>query len=183
MKKILLLFVLLDMVFVGVILKMNPSPQRQQRFVAETADTGLTEGQTQKLNLIQNLVFSKTDQKITLQTDYLQLICESAALITLKFKATDVAVSGQPPQISHTHSCANLQQNIASNWLETDTADFQALHRRDDIAGLKAHALFRDEEFPQHWTLFEIQISGELNFTIHEAELNQFSSQNFNFQF
>lgn len=179
-KKIFLLFIVFDLVIVGVILKVRES-QRPNRGLAQTTDTGLTEGQTQKMHLIQNLIFQFTAQKIILQSDYLQPICESATLIALKFKAIDVAVSGQPPQIIHTHSCSEISALPTQNQLETDIGDFTSLHRQDGAAGMRAHALYRDEEFPQRWSLYEIQISGDLNFTINEAELTQFSSQNFSF--
>lgn len=182
MKKIFLLFIVFDLIFAGVILKLR-QPAQPNRDIAESSDTGLTEGQTQKLHLIQNLVFRKTDQKIILQSDYLQPICESASLISVKFKATDLAVSGQPPHIIHTYSCADIQQTPDQTLLETDVTDFLSLHRQDGAPGLTAHALYRDEEFPQKWALYEIQISGELSFTVTEAELRQFSSQNFSFGF
>lgn len=193
MKKILLLFFVLDLIFVGVLLKFNHQRAKPGRTVASAEDeaaptedlmNGLTEGQAQKLELLRSLEFSKTDQKITLKTGYLQSICAGYSLITLKFKAVDMAVSGQAPEVAHTYSCALIQQDSSQDRLETDVAAFLALQQPNEDPALRAVGFFPGEDFPDRWKLYEIQVSGELSFTVNEAELDGFSvGQNYNFSF
>ena len=173
MKKILALFVVLDLIFVGVILKISPD-ESNRRSIANSADEAdLTAGQQQKLALIKSLQFIKSDKEIILQTNYLQALCASYSMIRVQFQAVDLAVSGQPPQITHSFSCDLIKQHSATDSLSTDLTEFKSLQHKSDFSHLKASALYSDEEFPKRWKIFAIEVTGEENFTINDAEINQ----------
>lgn len=184
MKKLLVLFVILDFVFIGVILKLF---NEKERSIASFEDSPkLTEGQNQKLDLIKSLKFSFSKDEVLLQTDYLQSLCGSYQIVELKFKAVNVAFSGQAPLISHSFSCTKIGKNPDQEILRTAIADLRSLQRESVLSKnesqLRAFGIFADEELPNDWVLFEIAVSGTINFTISEVELNEIlPSENFQF--
>ena len=179
MKKLLTLFVILDLIFVGVILKVSSEKERSVASLPNEPE--LTDGQNQKLELISSLKFSHTSEKLALKTDLLQSICFSYSLIELKFKALNVAFSGQQPFISHTFSCAEIKKDTTQQSLITSVADFKSMQKnhllKKEFSQLIAHGIYSDEELPNEWCLFEIVVSGETNFSISEAELNKILGQ------
>lgn len=184
MKKLLVLFVILDIVFVGLILKMFSEKERS--IASFEGAPKLTEGQNQKLDLIKSLKFSNSKNEVLLQTDYLQSLCSSYEIVELKFKALNVAFSGQPPLISHSFSCSEISKNPDQEILRTAIADMQLLQKENILkkseSQLRAFGIFADEELPQVWALFEIAVSGTISFTISEAELNEIlPTENFRF--
>ena len=185
MKKLLILFVALDLVFVGVILRLF---SEKERTIASYEDSPhLTDGQNQKLDLIKSFKFSFTKDEVRLQTDYLQSLCTSYDIVELKFKALNVAFSGQPPLITHSFSCAAIGKNPDQEILRTAIADLRILQKENLLkkneSQLRAYGIFADEELPNDWALFEIAVTGKINFTISETELNEIlPSENFQFQ-
>lgn len=176
MKKILILFVLLDLVFVGVILKITNEDNR--RFVASvTGDAELTEGQQQKLDLMKSFIFNKTESEVILRTNTLQAACASFTTIELKFKALNMAFSGQEPLITHTFSCEEIKKDTSSDSMVTALSDLKSLRTEPVIkkqsSVLAAHAIYSDEEMPNDWRLFEIRFSGSQSFSISEVEINK----------
>lgn len=185
MKKLLVLFVILDFVFVGVILKLF---SEKERSIASYEDSPkLTEGQNQKLELIKSFKFSYTKDEVLLQTDYLQSICNNYEIVELKFKAVNVAFSGQPPLISHSFSCTEIGKNPDQELLRTAMSDLRSMQKetilKKNESQIRAFGIFADEDLPNDWALFEIAVSGTISFTISEAELNEIlPSQSFQFQ-
>lgn len=185
MKKLLVLFVILDFVFVGVILKLF---SEKERSIASFEDSPkLTEGQNQKLDLIKSFKFSFSKDEVLLQTDYLQSLCSSYDIVELKFKALNVAFSGQPPLISHSFSCIQIGKNPDQEILRTAIADLRSLQKENIMkkneSQLRAFGVFADEELPNDWALFEIAVSGTISFIISEAELNEvLPTESFRFQ-
>lgn len=174
MKKLLVLFVILDFVFVGLILKIFYEKERS--IASLDAAPKLSEGQNQKLELIKSFKFTSSKEEIVLSTELLQSLCATYDLIELRFKATNVAFSGQPPFISNSYSCSEISKNSHQETLGTSIADFKSLQKnsslKKDTSQMKAFGIYTDEEFPNEWVLYEIAISGEISFTITEAELN-----------
>lgn len=174
MKKLLVLFLVLDFIFVGVIVKIFP--QKERSIASLQNRTELTEGQNQKLELIKSLKFSVSPEEILINTNMMQSLCSSYSLIQLKFKALNVAFSGQEPLIIHTFSCAEILKNTEQETLQTAINDIKSLHKtpllKKTTSWLQAHGIYSDEEMPNEWRLFEIAISGETSFNISEAELN-----------
>lgn len=184
MKKLLVLFVILDFVFMGVILKLFSEKERS--IASYEDDPKLTEGQNQKLDLIKSFRFSASKDEVLLQTDYLQTICASYDLVELKFKAVNVAFSGQPPLINHSFSCNEIGKNPDLEILRTAIADLRLLQKEHSLKKkeslLRAFGIFADEELPNDWVLFEVAVTGKINFTISEAELNEIlPSESFQF--
>lgn len=184
MKKLLVLFFILDFVFVGLVLKLF---NEKERSIASFEDSPkLTEGQNQKLELIKSLKFSFSKYEVLLQTEYLQSLCISYQIVELKFKAANVAYSGQPPIISHSYSCTEIGKNPDQEILRTAISDLQSLQKESVLnkseSQLRAFGIFADEELPNDWVLFEIAVSGAISFTISEAELNEIlPTENFRF--
>jgi hypothetical protein len=175
MKKFLILFVILDFVFVGIVLKI--STEQQRHLASVTQDNGLTEGQTQKLDLMNSFRFSATATEIGLSTDRLQSACASYAVIELKFKALNVAFSGQEPLITHSFSCEEIKKDNSLDSLITKIEDFKSLKNqpalKKEASLLKAQSIYSDEEMPNEWRLFEIRFSGASSFSVSEAEINK----------
>lgn len=185
MKKLLILFVVLDLVFVGVILRLFSEKERN---IANFEDSPkLTDGQNQKLDLIKSFKFSFSKDDVLLQTDYLQSLCASYDIVELRFKAVNVAFSGQPPLIIHSFSCAEIGKNPDQEILRTAMTDLRLMQQENLLkkneSQLRAYGIFADEDLPNDWALFEIAVTGKINFTISEAELNEIlPSENFKFQ-
>lgn len=176
MKKLLALFIILDLIFVGIVIKI--SSEKQRNVASESANNSeLTEGQKQKLEIIQSLHFNKNEEAIILQTNMLQALCASYSLVELKFKAVNMAFSGQEPLVTHAFSCAEIIKNNDLEKLSTNLTDFKTLNKtkeyRYNLSLLKSKSLYSDEDMPSEWRLFEISISGENSFNISEAELNK----------
>ncbi len=181
MKKFLILFVVLDFIFVGVVLKIFSENERSIASLEQ--ENPLSDGKAQKLELIKSLKLITSNDEITLDTNLLQSLCASYEIVELKFKAINVAFSGQPPLISHTYSCSEVRKKPEQQALVTTVADFRSMKTQNLIkkpeSQLKAFGLFSDEDLPAEWQLYEISVSGELSFTISEAEFNQVLGINF----
>lgn len=183
MKKLLVLFVALDLIFVGVIVKIS-SPQ--QRTIASNSEQ-MTEGQKQKEELIQSFVFSKQNDSVVLKTENLQSLCASYKYLKIKFKANEFAVSGQAPLIINSYSCDEILKNSEQDSLSTDLKDFTQLRKTKAFGSLSSVALFADEELPTDWKFFEFEVTGDDpqqdHFTVNEAELNTYlGNENLIFQ-
>ncbi len=186
MKKLLLLFVLIDFVFVGLILKVNSSKnQRAISTVTETPFDDLSEGQKNKWNLITTLDFSTSDTALVLDSSKLQMICETSSLVELHFYAQNIAFAGLQPQISTTFSCDAVQKNQSQRQLITSFTDFKKMHKLKELkladSQLTASQIYSDEEFPTDWKLAEIKITGANNFTINEYEIEKVLARTFSF--
>lgn len=184
MKKLLILFVILDFAFVGIVLGLFSENERTIASLDQVPN--LTDGQTQKMELIKSLKFSATGESVVLQTDLLQSLCASYTLVELRFKAINVAFSGQQPLITNVFSCAEVIKDPGENSLRTTFADFRSLQQASVLKRpgnqLQAKGIYSDEELPNEWVLYEIAAAGELNFTISEVELNEFlDTQGFKF--
>jgi hypothetical protein len=177
MKKLLALFFVLDLIFVGVVLKLN-SEKRRNIASTDEATSELTDGQQQKLQLIQSFKFVKSGADARLSTNMLQSLCASYKYVLVKFKAMDMAVSGQAPTVINSFSCAQVSSDTSQDFLSTDTSVFEQLKIQKKIGQLSSVALFRDEDLPQSWKFFELEVIGDDpaqdHFTISEAELNTY---------
>lgn len=180
MKKFLSLFILLNFIFVGLILKISSDKKRSiasQQDENESASE-LTPGQKRKIELIKSLVFTRTSSGVMLKTDNLQILCDSNTFVELKYKALNIAVSGQEPMISHKFSCDEIKKNATQEGLFTSIADIRSMHKssllKKDFSELRAQGIYSDEDLPNHWRLFEISIIGENDFNIFEVEINKF---------
>ena len=184
MKKLLIFFVILDFVFVGVILKIFAEKERS---IASLEDQPkLTHGQNQKLDLIKSLKFSTSKEAVELQTEYLQPLCSTYDIVEMKFKAVNVAFSGQPPKISHAFTCVEISKHQERESLKTAIADLRSMQKnsllKKNESQLRAFGIFSDEDFPNEWVLYEIAVTGKISFIISEAELNEFlPSEDFRF--
>lgn len=186
MKKLLVLFVIIDFIFIGLVIKLNmPNPSR---VISSTDDSfdNLTEGQKNKLNLIKTLNFEINEADVSLKTDKLQMICETTGLIELKFLALNVAYAGIQPAISHIYSCEKIKQDQNQTQLITPFSEFKKMHQLKKLelngSQLIANQVYPDEEFPTNWQLVEINISGTNTFSINKYEIEKVLSEIFKFQ-
>lgn len=181
MKKIPSLLIILVLIIVGVFFSLSIN---KERTVANfQTETELTEGQRQKLELIMSLKFENNLKDVILTTNLLQSLCSTYSIVELKFKALNVAFSGQQPLISHSFSCAEIQQNNDLQTLNTSIENIKSLQKnpllKNELSQLTAHGLYSDEELPNEWQLFEIVVSGKISFSITEAELAKFLGTEF----
>ncbi len=195
MKKLLTLFVILDIIFVGLILQVLSKPKLQniERNVA-TTDTpakesiydNLTAGQKNKWQLIETFKFEITASSVALRTDKLQMICETSTSIELQFSAQNIAVAGTPPIISHTYFCDSIGEDQARNTLLTALVDFRKIQQQKKISlvgsELKGQQIYSDEEFPSRWKLTAVAVRGPNNFTINEYEIEKVLAASFDFE-
>jgi hypothetical protein len=178
MKKWLLLFVLLDFVFVGLVLKLSSENQRNLANYSDPFYSDLTDGQKNKYNFVKSLLLQVTNEQITLKTDRLQALCQVASLIEVEFKALNVAYAGEHPTISHTYSCEEIKKDLSMTELSTSTKDFFSLQTQKKIPErqMASALLYSDEEFPLDWCLYQLRVSGESHFTITREELEKVQS-------
>jgi hypothetical protein len=176
MKKLLMAFICLDLIFVGVVLQLN---SEKSRGLAST-QTSMTEGQQQKKELIQSLTFQNYSDRFVLATTYLQAICASYAHISLQFKALHLAVSGTAPTITSSFSCSQILREPGQTELTTLHRDFHAAHSRLPTTGyVRARGTFPDDPIEKDWQLSAIIVGGGSDteasqFTVTEAELQLF---------
>lgn len=177
MKKWLVLFLIIDFIFIGLVLKLSNEKTRSIANLEQpTIDTNqLSEGQQRKLSLIQSLNFNINSQKISLKSNFLQAYCSAYSMIEVKFKALNQATAGLSPSISHKFSCENFRKDNSLSSLETPLQLFKDLQfkKRIELNGslLISNNLFSDEEFPNEWSLDEIIFYGSSTFSISNIEL------------
>lgn len=189
MKKWLMLFVMIDFVFVGLVLKYSNQPNRQIASVENSDGASdqneMTDGQKSKLALTQSFQLNLSQLVISVTSDKLQMICETSSIIELKFEALNVAYAGAKPTIQHDFSCANIKKDLSTRSLETKIDDFKSMrkNKKIDLAGssLLASQVYSDEEFPEQWKLTEINITGPATFSINRYELEHVHAANFEF--
>ncbi len=178
MKKLLALFVVLDFIFVGLILKViSSTPSRTISSVDDSTYNQLTEGQKTKWDLVKTLKFEISSEAVSLITDNLQMICDTSALIELQFSAQNVAIAGAAPMVSHTFSCDSIRKDQAANSLHTTFSDFKNIQQTKKIdlstSRLAGFNIYTDEELPVKWKLTAVRISGPSTFTINEFEIEK----------
>lgn len=175
MKKWLILFALVDFIFVGLVLKISSSNKRHIANDGDPFYAELTEGQKNKYDFVKSFRFQADNEKLVLTTDRLQSLCQNDALVELKFKAVNVAYAGAHPSISHIYSCQNIRKDTSIMTLPTSIDDFVALHKTShlqlDDSEMRATQVYSDEDFPTDWILSDVIVTGELNFTVSSAEL------------
>ena len=177
MKKWLVLFVIVDLVFVGLVLRISTTSGRNIAAYNDPFYAELTDGQKQKYDFVQSLQFSLGTDTLTLQTDRLQSLCQTNSLIELKFAAVNTAVAGAQPSISHIYSCQNIRKDLSTAALKTTIQDFVKTHKQKNVkledSEIKSSGIYPGEEFPTDWMLSEISITGELNFTVNSFEMEK----------
>lgn len=185
MKKFLVLFLVLDFVFVGLILTIASRKSREIASVPATSIDDLSSGQKNKWNLVESLLFQKTTSRVSLDCSKLQLICDTSSLIELRFQAQNRAFSGRAPLISHTYSCEQIKKDQTQTSLTTEISDLRKMQNLKLLdlpsSQLRASDLYSTEEFPQNWRLIEVKISGPFTFVINEFEIAKVLNQNFDF--
>ncbi len=175
MKKWLLLFVVVDFLFVGLVLRF--STQNERRIASVQSGAELTEGQMQKYELVKSLNFTSDNDNLILKTDKLQLLCDTSSLVDLKFVALHVAVAGAQPSINHTFSCFEIKKDLSLNILKTSIADFKSMQKANTLSlpasAMKASQVYSDEDFPTEWQLSEIKVTGPHPFIINQYEIEK----------
>ena len=113
MKKLLALFVVLDFIFVGLILKFTPSQQtRMVSSVNDSAYNELTEGQKNKWHLVETLKFQISSTEITLETDKLQMI-EKRMTLEGRLNRLNSKIQKQYPQTPDLAAEVNIKNEKA----------------------------------------------------------------------
>lgn len=186
MKKLLIIFVLLDFIFVGLVLHYSQRPSRTVSSTRSTEFEDLTEGQKNKWQLVETFRFDATDSQLQFSTDKLQMICETSTLIELRYFAQNVAYAGTHPAVKHTFSCDAIKKDQSIVTLVTPLDLFRQIHKlkRADLetSQMMATQLFSDEELPQQWRLAEVYIAGENVFTINEYEIEKVLGRSLDFE-
>lgn len=177
MKKWLILFAIIDFIFVGIVLKIST---RNQRTIATEEDrfySDLTDGQKSKYDFVKSFQFTADSDQLVLTTDRLQALCQTDSMVELKFQAVNVAYAGLHPSISHIYSCQKIRKDLSLTSLQTTLRDFKSLHKTALVklydSELRAVKVYSDEDFPSDWILSDIIVSGELNFSISTAEMDK----------
>lgn len=173
MKKWLILFLLVDFVFVGLVLKISTTKERR----IATAGDELTEGQQQKVDLVKSFHFNATNDELILHSDKLQMICDTSTSIEVKYMAVNVAYAGSQPTIVHAFSCAEIRKLQSLTTLSTSLENFKSMHENKQLSlasgSLTASQVYRDEDFPRDWKVAEISIIGDSSFTINQFEIDK----------
>ena len=177
MKKWLILFVLVDFIFVGLVLKLSSENQRNIAGSKDASYSEMSDGQKLKYDLVQSFSFLADQDHLILKTNRLQSICETALRIEVSFAAINVAIAGTQPAIKHLFKCEVIKQNLAQSELMTSVKDFFAIQNLKKMTladgELQAFMVYADEEFPNDWKLNEIKVIGESSFTITNDELEK----------
>jgi len=177
MKKWLILFAIVDFIFVGIVLKISTSHQRSIATEEDRFYSDLSDGQKNKYDFVKSFQFAATAEKLVLTTDRLQALCQTNSMVEVKFQAVNVAYAGLHPSISHIFSCQNIRKDLSLSSLQTTLSDFKALHKTSLLkladSELRATKVYSDEEFPTDWILSDVIVTGELNFSVSTAEMDK----------
>lgn len=177
MKKWLILFAIVDFIFVGIVLKLSTSHQRNIATESDLFYSDLTEGQKNKFDFVKSFQFKADANQLVLSSDRLQALCQTNSMVELKFKAAHVAYAGAHPSISHIYSCEHIRKDLSVSSLPTSIEDFTSLHKSSTLklADSQMHAtqVYSDEDFPTDWLLSEVIVTGDLNFTVTTAEMDK----------
>lgn len=167
-NRIFLIVFLLGLVGVGAFWLRGP--------MRKVASDGWTEGQRDKVMLIESLRLQKDSERIVLETAFLDSICRTALEIDVVFAAREQAIDGESPSITHTFDCSRLATGKASE-LRTELGDFLAVNangaQETRFGTLRARLIFAGEKFPRKWMLKELRVRGESAFAISEFELEK----------
>lgn len=187
----LLIFMLLDFGFIGLVLMTSNSQFKNKRSTASdsngaTQTSDLTEGQKNKWALVETFQFQMTPDWIYFTTDKLQTICDTSTLIELKFSAQNIAIAGVQPSIKHIYSCDEIKKDLSTKTLSTNISDFKKVRTEKVMilvgSELRSSQLYSDEELPNDWRLTDIKISGPSTFTINEFEIEKTLLKHFDFE-
>lgn len=193
-KKMLLIFMILDFVFIGLVLTISNTNSRSITATRSTASDNsdanqtdsLTEGQKNKWALVETFQLKVTADTIEFTTDKLQIICDTSSLIELRFSAQNMAIAGVQPAISHIYSCDDIKKDLSRTTLITNVSDFKKLRTEKvitlDGSELRASQIYSDEDFPNDWRLTDIKVSGPNTFTVNEFEIEKTLLKNFDFE-
>lgn len=177
MKKWLFLFLLADMIFIGLVLRISTQNQRNIANDNDPFYFELQEGQKNKYDFVKSFQFSIDNDKLTLRTNRLQALCQTADRIELVFKAVNIAYAGVHPTISRWYFCEAIKRDFSNETMTTSIKDFIAVQKdknlKLDDGEMKAERVYSDEDFPEDWTLSEMIVTGESTFTINSAELEK----------
>lgn len=177
MKKWLILFAIVDFIFVGIILKISTNRQRSIATAEDRFYSDLSDGQKNKYDFVKSFQFTADLEKLVLKTDRLQALCQTNSMVEVKFQAVNVAYAGLHPSISHIFSCQNIRKDLSQTTLLTSLNDFTALHKTPVIkledSELKASKVYSDEDFPKEWILSDFIVTGELNFSVSTVEMDK----------
>lgn len=127
---------------------------RPVRFIASE---GLTDGQRDKVALIESLRLSSTPEAILLETSFLGTVCASASEIELSLAASGVAIDGESPVSKWKFKCG---EETAGGELRVSLEELRA-------------AYFPGEKFPEKWFLKGIEVRGESAFGVSEYEIEK----------
>lgn len=177
MKKWLLLFAIVDFMFVAIVLKISTGHQRSIATAEDRFYADLSDGQKNKYDFVKSFQFVADSEKLVLTTDRLQSLCQTHSLVEIKFQAINVAYAGLHPSVSHIFSCENIRKDLSSSSLLTKFSDFKALHKTPTLqltdSELRANKIYADEDFPTDWVLAEVIVTGELNFSVSTIEMDK----------
>lgn len=177
MKKWLVLFAIVDLIFVGIVLKISTTNQRTIANESDQFYSDLSDGQKNKYDFVKSFQFTASNEKIVLITDRLQALCQTKSLVEVKFKAVNVAYAGLHPSISHIFSCENIRKDVSVMSLLTTIDDFKALHKTTTLqltdSEMRATKVYADEDFPTEWILSDVIVTGELNFSVSSVEMDK----------
>lgn len=177
MKKWLILFAIVDFIFVALVLKISTNNQRTIATEENVFYSELTDGQKSKYDFVKSFQFVVDTEKLVLTTDRLQALCQTNSLVELKYTAVNVAYAGLHPSISHIFSCENIRKDLAVSSLPTTIENFKSLHQTENLkldgSEMRASKIYSDEDFPTDWILSEVIVTGELNFTVNTAEMDK----------
>jgi hypothetical protein len=177
MKKWLILFAIIDFIFVGVVLKISTSNQRNVATYNDPFYAELNEGQKNKYDFVKSFQFLANADQLVLTTDRLQSLCQSDSMVEVKFTAINVAYAGVHPSISHIYSCENVRKDVSNSSLITRMQDFMSMHKVRELkledSQMTASQVYPGEDFPTEWILSDLIVTGGMNFAITTVELDK----------
>lgn len=145
-----------------------------QRYIASD---GLTEGQRDKVMLIESLRVRADAAGVILETGYLESLCGSAREIEVVYAARDQAIDGESPTIAHVFHCERLAGQGKPGELMIARNDFltasSAAERETATGTLRARLIFPGAPFPRKWMVQGISVRGESPFGISLFEIEK----------
>lgn len=182
---------MLDMLFIGLVLTILPSKNRNIASIEDSSALNnlpddLTEGQKNKWLLVKSFQFKVTSSNVEIKTELLQSLCDVSTLIEFVYSAENIAYAGIHPSLHHLISCNELKKNLSINSILTEL-DYFAIARQKPVfepkvgQQIRAFKIYDDEPLPKQWSLSEIKITGQNNFKINSAEIEKATNQQVKF--
>lgn len=182
LKRIILILILTTLTIVFIFNQKKSTP-RQIANESTIDYSKLTDGQKTKWSAIEKFKVQTDNESLVIDIPHISDICQhDTKYIIFTFKAYQNLLAGQNPHIKIHFSCKKQPQFPIQIPKSLLTSLQQNATLKNDLYYLQSHLIYKDEPFPNEWSLQEIQVQGENSYIMNEYEIQSVFNHNFEFE-